>query len=122
MIETGSPVRLAASRERVRLALQAQQPASAAAAADGGAPAAAAADAVIDALRGWWTRHPLALVSMAALAGAMFVWSRPWRWLLSPLLIAGLLPRLITKAVAQVSAPVWIAMLSALFKPAPKAR
>lgn len=119
MNEAPATNRLAASRERVRLALQAQQPA-AASASDGGAPAAA--EAAIEALRGWWTRHPLALVALAALGGALFVWSRPWRWLISPLIIAGLLPRLLAKAVSQVSAPVWLAMLAALFKPAPKER
>lgn len=119
MIDAATTDRLAASRERVRLALQSQQP-GAAPSPGGDAPAAAAA--AIEALRSWWTRHPLALVALAALGGALFVWSRPWRWLISPLIIAGLLPRLIGKAVSQVSAPVWLAMLAALFKPAPKER
>ncbi|WP_298829592.1 hypothetical protein [uncultured Piscinibacter sp.] len=52
----------------------------------------------------------------------MFVWCRPTRWLISPLIIAGLLPRLIAKAVLQVSAPARLAMLAAPFKPAPKER
>jgi hypothetical protein len=62
VIDAAVTNRLAASRERVRLALQAQQP-GAAPAAGGGAPAAAAVEAAVDALRGWWTRHPLALVA-----------------------------------------------------------
>ncbi len=121
MIDAEASRRLSASRERVRAALGAQA-AGTDASPGSDAPAAAAAEAAIDALRDWWMRHPLALVALAAVGGALFVWSRPWRWLISPLIIAGLLPRVIARAVSQVSAPVWMALLAALFKPAPKAR
>ena len=111
--------RLEASRERLRAALRSAQPA-AGTSAEGQTAAAQAADLLLGALRTWWTRHPWVLVGLSALGGALLVWSRPWRWLLSPLLVAGLLPRLIVKAMSQVSAPVWMALLAALFKPGPK--
>lgn len=50
-----------------------------------GQGAAAAADA---ALRPVARRHPIALVLGAGLLGGLLVWSRPWRWLPSPALLA----------------------------------
>ena len=41
-------------------------------------------------------RHPVALVAGAAAVGALVVWSQPWRWLLTPALVAGLLPKVIS--------------------------
>jgi hypothetical protein len=44
-------------------------------------------------------RHPVALVAGAAAVGALVVWSQPWRWLLTPALVAGLLPKIISQAL-----------------------
>ena len=86
------------------------------------------ASVIVDALSGWWAQHPLriavvvgtgaakalaqpiaernplGLVLGTAVLGAVVVWSRPWRWLLKPALFAGLLPQLLTQAVAQLPA------------------
>lgn len=85
------------------------------------------ASVVFDALRRWWARHPLRLASLLAadatkavvqplaqrhplglvfgalLLGAAIAWSRPWRWLVKPALLAGLLPQLFTRALAPDS-------------------
>lgn len=48
-------------------------------------------------------RHPVVLVAGAAAVGAFLVWTQPWRWLLTPALVAGLLPKLISQIVASRS-------------------
>jgi len=97
-------------------------------------------DALFDTVRGWWAdhplrpalllalqatqtavaplaqRHPLALVSAALVAGGLFAWSRPWRWLFSPALLAGLVPQMLSTAMARVPGPAWLAVLAALAK------
>jgi len=45
-------------------------------------------------------RWPLGLVAAACGAGALLVWSRPWRWRATQTLVAGLLPQLLVKALA----------------------
>lgn len=96
------------------------------------------AGVIIDALSAWWARHPLriagsvaedaanaamqpfaqrhplALVAWAMLAGALFVWARPWHGLLKPALFAGLLPQLFARAMAQVPSRSWLAVLTSL--------
>ncbi len=68
-----------------------------------------ASDAVIQPLAG---RHPLALVGIAALAGASLVWSRPWRWALRSALFAGLIPQLASRVVSSLPIESWINMVS----------
>lgn len=50
-------------------------------------------------------RHPIALVAGAAAVGALLVWSQPWRWLLTPALVAGLLPKIISQALNTPAPP-----------------
>lgn len=95
----------------------------------------------IAALQGWWTkhplhvtaqvfsaavqalvrplaqRHPIALVGGALLVGGLLAAGRPWRWILTPTLLAGLLPQLLSKAVALVPAQSWLAVVAALAQP-----
>ncbi len=140
--------RLALSRQRLRLALAVQRPSSdhAAAPAAAGVDAWSAIPglgALIDSVRSWWSknplrpalllalqatqsavspvaqRHPLALVTASLLAGAALAWSRPWRWLLSPALLAGLMPQLLSTAMARVPGPAWLAVLASLVKERP---
>jgi hypothetical protein len=42
-------------------------------------------------------RHPYALVLGAAVAGGLLVLARPWRWISTPALMAGLLPTLVAE-------------------------
>ena len=97
-----------------------------------------AAGVVLDTLGNWWSqhplrviglvameaartmarpisqRHPIALVAVALVLGGLFVWTRPWRWILKPALLASLLPQLIRRTIANTSSRSWLAMLSAL--------
>lgn len=117
--------RLALSRQRLRLALAVQRSGSdqAAAAHAGGFDAWSAIPGIgglIDGARGWWAKHPLRpallLVTVSVVAGGLFAWSRPWRWLLSPALLAGLMPQLLSTAMARVPGPAWLAVLASLVK------
>ncbi len=78
-----------------------------------------ASDAVIQPLA---QRHPLALVGVAALAGASLVWSRPWRWALRSALFAGLLPQLASRVVSSLPIESWINMVSSALAAAPGSR
>jgi hypothetical protein len=83
------------------------------------------ADAAQALLRPMARRHPLGLVAVAFVVGGLLVWKRPWRWIVTPALVAGLLPQLLAKVVAQVSQRNWLDVLNALAKsastPAPAA-
>ena len=46
-------------------------------------------------------RHPAAVLGSAALAGALVVWARPWRWLLSPALLTGVAAQVATRLIAH---------------------
>ena len=96
---------------------------------------------MLDALRSWWDQHPLRLASLvlaeageavvqplaqrhpmglvvgAFLVGAGLAWSRPWRWILTPALFAGLIPHLVSKAVSQLPPSSWIDLLASLVQP-----
>lgn len=111
--------RLAASRERLRVGLQAKGRSADEPPASGATPAwlaplmaNPAVALAVHAARAWWSdhplhalgqgaaaaadaalqpvarRHPIALVLGAGLLGVLLVWSRPWRWLPSPALLA----------------------------------
>jgi hypothetical protein len=73
-----------------------------------------AADATSAVVRPMAQRNPIALVLGALVVGGLMAWSRPWRWLLTPALLAGLVPRIFSKAMAMVPPQSWMAMLAAL--------
>ncbi|KNZ31470.1 MAG: hypothetical protein AD742_15780 [Methylibium sp. NZG] len=99
-----------------------------------------AAAAVLALVYRWWERHPLRLVGIVAtgatvavvrpmaqrnpvvmvlaalLLGGALAWSRPWRWLLTPALLTGLAPRVISKLMALAPASSWLAVLDSLFR------
>ncbi len=99
-----------------------------------------AAGIVIEAVRSWWAqhpwrvasllagetvkavvqplaqRHPFGLVVGALLVGAALARTRPWRLLFTSSLLAGLLPQLLSKTVAQIPAQSWMAVLTELLK------
>lgn len=124
--------RLLLSRERLRVALLTLSDDSARAAAAQPAWLAAlqalpGAQVLTAALRRWWQqhplhlagslaastahalakpvaeKHPLALMAAALALGAVFAWSRPWRWLPRPALLAGLWPLLLREALKRPS-------------------
>jgi hypothetical protein len=49
-------------------------------------------------------RNPIALVVGAVVMGGLVIWVRPWRWLLKPMLFAGLAEQLFNKAIAKLAA------------------
>jgi hypothetical protein len=95
---------------------------------------------VTDAVRSWWRqhplyaagvvladtakavvlplaqRHPLALVAGGFLVGGLLGWTRPWRWIVTPALLAGLLPQLLSKAAVAVPPSSWMTILATLLK------
>jgi hypothetical protein len=97
-----------------------------------------AANVVIEAVNSWWAQHPMrmpALVALGAarsvvlpmaqrnplglmlgalLLGGLLAWSRPWRWALKSALFAGLLPLLISKAIARMPINSWLDTLGSL--------
>ncbi len=75
-----------------------------------------AADAVKAVIQPLAQRHPIGLVAGAAVMGVLFVRSRPWRWLLTPALFAGLIPQIIATAAAQVPPQSWMKMLMSLMQ------
>lgn len=62
-------------------------------------------------------RHPLALVFGAALVGALLALSRPWRWIASPALVAGLLPSLASRTIRELPVDTWLKVLGAISTP-----
>lgn len=50
-------------------------------------------------------RHPAATLGASAIAGALLVRARPWRWLARPALITGLLTQVAALLVARLATP-----------------
>jgi hypothetical protein len=101
----GARERLLQSRERLRRALyaSASPPGQAANQHFGelvkellcGLEAIPAVSAVTDAARDLAKRHPLGLVAGGFLVGTLIGWSRPWRWNVTPALLARLFSQLL---------------------------
>ena len=62
-------------------------------------------------------RHPISLVLAAALAGALLAFSRPWRWIVSPALLAGLLPSLVSRTIRELPVDSWAKVLASISAP-----
>ena len=102
------------------------------------------ASLLIDALSQWWThyaaqgagqtaagvadnilkplakRYPLLVVVGAVAVGGLLAWSRPWRWVFKPPLLAVWGPALVSSALASGNLQAWI--LAAMAKnPVPSA-
>lgn len=134
--------RLTRSRENLRQALRASKAAAAPGTTSlrwlDGLKVLPGFDVVLTALRAWWAqqplrnaslglsesaktallplarRAPLTLVLCAVAAGGLFVWLRPWRWLTAPTVLAGLMPQVLGKMVANVPMQSWLAGLASL--------
>jgi len=80
-----------------------------------------AADAANAALRPIAQRSPLRLVLGAAVVGGMLAWSRPWRRIVTPALMAAVLPRLVSQILDRGPSPPWMKLLAALVDRKPAA-
>lgn len=91
---------------------------------------------IVDSVRAWWSQHPLhlaslvagntarsavgpaarrspfALIAAAAAIGALLYWIKPWRGLLKPALLAGLVPHLVARAMDHVPLESWVSAVS----------
>ncbi|MCR5881480.1 hypothetical protein LRS03_00795 [Rhizobacter sp. J219] len=91
---------------------------------------------VVDAVRNWWSQHPLHLATLvagnsarsamaplarrspyglilaAAAIGGLLYWIKPWRGLLKPALLAGILPHLVSRAMEHVPIESWVSAVS----------
>lgn len=127
--------RLAASRERLRQAMQqvtssntpgGANPESLLGGLLGHLQTGPGAGLVVDVLQAWWQkqpmrvalllalettkvlvqpiarRHPYALVLAAAAVGGLTVVLRPWRWISTPALLAGLMPQILSEIMKHV--------------------
>jgi hypothetical protein len=99
---------------------------------------------IIEAIQSWWFNHPMrpvasvaveasnavvqplaqrnpfALVAGAAALGALFVWSKPWRWLFGPALFAGLVPQVASRVVSNLPIESWMTMLGTALSQPPR--
>jgi hypothetical protein len=64
-------------------------------------------------------RNPLGLLLGAAVVGALFIVSRPWRWLLRPALFVGLIPQLAAQALKRMPLDSWMNIFAAAAKGKP---
>jgi hypothetical protein len=114
--------RLTLSRDRLRTGLRV----SAAAPVNTKTPlhiaGMVARDAVEAAVQPLAQRNPLGLVLGAAIVGGALVWSRPWRWLLTPALLATVLPQLAARAFNHGAPMPWMKLLNSLVNVATKPR
>ena len=91
---------------------------------------------LIDAIEHWWAEHPLhaagslaeeasrryvgplarknpvAVIVGGVVFGALLVASKPWRWLLRPALLIGLVPQIAAQALKRMPLDAWLQMLS----------
>lgn len=104
-----------------------------------------AVNVIVDAAQSWWryhpwravgavaadagrvavapvaNRHPVALVIGAALVGALLLRWGPWRWVARRTIVAGFVPRLVTRVAASVPMESWLSALAVLRrKPDPR--
>ena len=101
---------------------------------------------VVDGLDSWWRQHPLRTASVVAgqasrtlvgpiaqrnpatlllgalAAGALFMLTKPWRWLLRPALFVGLVPQIATHALRRMPIETWLHMMSSLTARRPDSR
>ena len=93
---------------------------------------------IVDSVDSWWKNHPLriaataaeqasrgmlaplakknpaALLGGAAVVGALFFLTRPWRWLLRPALFLGLVPQLVTHALKRIPRSTWVRLAGSM--------
>jgi hypothetical protein len=91
---------------------------------------------LVESVRGWWAQHPLHLATLvagntarsamkpiarrnpfglmlaAAAVGGLLYWIKPWRGLLRPALLAGIVPHLVSRIMAQVPVESWMEAVS----------
>jgi hypothetical protein len=75
---------------------------------------ALAADAAKTVVQPVAQRNPLGLMFGAFLVGGLLAWSRPWRRILTPALLVGLLPQLLSRIASNMPAQSWLAALTSL--------
>ena len=105
-VASGTNERLVLSREQMRRFLHGDEPKAAAGSAQGtsnwlhaGRAAGAAARLALVPIA---QRHPLPLAGAALVVGGMLAWSRPWRWLLRPVMLAGIAAQITSRVVARI--------------------
>jgi hypothetical protein len=59
-------------------------------------------------------RNPYAVIVGGAVFGALLVASRPWRWLLRPALLFGLVPQIAASVLKRMPLDAWLQMLSSV--------